>query len=424
MSKFTRKLVSLGLLAAAGMLSFGAIFVGGYYYVEPSLPAAAELRDIEIQIPLSVYTRDGRLIAQFGEQKRNPVDYEDIPELIIQAFLAAEDDTFFDHPGIDFTGTLRSAFNYLMTPSDRVPGASTITQQVAREYFLSRDYSLVRKFREQIMAVRIEQEFTKEEILGLYLNTRFLGQRSYGVAAAARTYFNKDLDELTLSDAAILAGIPQGPSIMNPVASPAAATDRRTYVLRRMRELGWITAAQSDVAAAVPVLPTMYGARIDAQAPYVAEMVRLEMLRRYGASAYTAGFRVTATVDSRLQSASNQAIRTALRDYDRRHGYKGPLAVVELPERVVPEPTLTQVEVVVPVSPEGTEVMGELLPPETRLVQQLAPYAADDLDAGYLREQLADYPQLLDYEPAIVLAAGDRTAQVWSPWRGYRHDWI
>jgi len=282
MNKIARKFVSLAALTVAGILSLTALVVGGYYYVEPTLPDAAELRDIEIQIPLSVYTRDGRLIAQFGEQKRNPVRYEEIPELVVQAFLAAEDETFFDHPGIDFTGIARSAINYLITPSDRVPGASTITQQIAREYFLSRDYSLVRKFREQIMAVRIEREFSKEEILELFLNTTFLGQSSYGVAAAARTYFNKDLDDLTLSDAAILAGIPQGPSIMNPVWSPDNARGRRAYVLRQMRELGWITPEQHAAASAVPVLPTEYGARIDSQAPYIAEMVRLDI--RYSRS--------------------------------------------------------------------------------------------------------------------------------------------
>lgn len=425
MSHIVRKLVSLGLLGASGILSLAALVMGGYYYVEPTLPAAAELRNIDIQIPLSVYTRDGRLIAQFGEQKRNPVQYEEIPELIVQAFLAAEDETFFDHPGIDFTGIARSAVSYLTTPADRVPGASTITQQIAREYFLSRDYSLVRKFREQVMAIRIEREFSKEQILGLYLNTRFLGQRSYGVAAAARTYFNKDLDELTLSDAAILAGIPQGPSIMNPVASTDNARERRTYVLRQMRELGWISQAEHDAAADLPIFPTEYGAQVAAQAPYVAEMVRLEMLRRYGTRAYTAGFRVTTTVDSRLQTASNRAIRRALHEYDRRHGYKGPLGMVDLPLEVVPEPRAIDVPAVETIhaatqdqaeTEENPSESDDTAPESpTRYLERIA---AEDIDEEYLRELLSDYPQLLDFEPAIVLAAGDMTAQVWSPWRG------
>ncbi|HMB73618.1 MAG TPA: PBP1A family penicillin-binding protein, partial [Gammaproteobacteria bacterium] len=384
MSNITRKFMALGVILVAGMMSLAAVFAGGYYYVEPTLPNAAELRNIEIQIPLSVYTRDGRLIAQFGEQKRNPVDFDAIPALVVNAFLAAEDDTFFEHPGIDFPGIARAAVSYLTTPSDRVPGASTITQQVAREYFLSRDYSLVRKFREQIMAVRIEREFSKEEILELFLNTTFLGQRSYGVAAAARTYFDKDLNELTVSDVAILAGIPQGPSIMNPVSNPDAARDRRAYVLRRMHELGWITQGERELADAVPVLPTMYGARIESAAPYVAEMVRAEMLNRYGSAAYTAGFRVTSTVDSRLQAASNVSIRHALREYDRRHGYRGPVAIVELPE------TLTG--------------------------QSAA--QAPGLDEEALRGLLSDYPSLLDYESMIVIAADETAAQVYSPFRG------
>ena len=374
MNGITRQLTALGVLLVAGILSLAAVFAGGYYYVEPTLPDAAELRDIEIQIPLSVYTRDGRLIAQFGEQKRNPVAYEEIPDLVVRSFLAAEDDTFFEHPGIDFPGIARAAVSYLTTPADRVPGASTITQQVAREYFLSRDYSLVRKFREQIMAVRIEREFTKEEILELFLNTTFLGQRSYGVAAAARTYFDKDLDELSLSDAAILAGIPQGPSILNPVSNPAAARDRRSYVLRRMHELGWISAGQREQAEAV----------VDAVEgdDWLAEMIRAEMLNRYGSAAYTAGFRVTSTVDSRLQAISNAAIREALGAYDRRHGYRGPVAVVDLPETVA---------------------IGD------------TPQAVDE---AALQALLSDYPPLLDFETVIVVAADAEHAQVYSPYRG------
>jgi penicillin-binding protein 1A len=415
MSKIARKLASLALLAAAGLLSFAALFVGGYYYVEPSLPAASELRNIEIQIPLSVYTRDGRLIQQFGEQKRNPAEYDEIPELVIRAFLAAEDETFFDHPGIDFTGIARSAVNYFITSSDRVPGASTITQQIAREYFLSRDYSLVRKFREQIMAIRIEREFSKEEILELFLNTTFLGQSSYGVAAAARTYFNKELSDLSLSDAAILAGIPQGPSIMNPVWSTDNARDRRAYVLRQMLDIGWITREEHDAAAAVPILPTEYGARIESQAPYVAEMVRLEMLERFGTRAYTGGYKVTTTVDSRLQGASNRAIQRALREYDRRHGYRGALASISLPVAAVPEPAFT--ELTTPMPDIETEE-GTFVPQAPRVTQEPVPYAADTVDQEYLREQLSDYPQLLDYEPVVVLAVGELTAQVYSPWRG------
>lgn len=369
-----RKLVSLASAFAALGVAVVAVFVGAYFYVEPSLPEASGLRNIEIQIPLTVYSRDGRLMAQFGEQKRTPVDFGQIPELVVDAFLAAEDDTFFEHPGIDYTGIARAAFAYLISGDDRVPGASTITQQVAREFLLTKDYSLVRKFREQIMAVRIEHEFTKEEILELFLNTTFLGQRSYGVVAAARSYFDKDLEELSLAEAALIAGIPQGPSILNPVSNPDAARARRGYVLRRMLELGLITREAHDTAAVVPVLPTLYGAKIELNAPYVAEMVRAEMVRRYGLAAYTAGLKVTTTIDSRLQVGSNSAIHDALVAYDRRHGFRGPLAHVEL---------------------------------------------GDATDPDALRELLTDYPPLREYESGLVVAVTPEEASVYTPYRGF-----
>src|SRR5690606_23273219 len=200
-----------------------------------------ELREVKFQIPLRVYSRDGRLIQQIGSQHRTPVDYEEIPQLLINAVIAAEDDRFFQHSGLDMAANAKAAVNFILAGGDRVPGGSTITQQVAREYFLTRDRSLVRKCKEWILALRIEQEFAKEEILELFFNTTFFGQRSYGVAAAAQSCFGKTLDELTLSEAAILAGIPQRPSRINPVYSTENAINRRAYVLRRMRELRYIT---------------------------------------------------------------------------------------------------------------------------------------------------------------------------------------
>ena len=289
----------------AVLVALAAVVTGGYYYVEPTLPEAAELRNIEMQVPLSIYSRDGRLIAQFGEQKRTPVPFAEVPDVLVQAFLAAEDDRFFEHPGIDFPAIARAAFEYLATGGDRVPGGSTITQQVARNNFLTRDFSLVRKFREWILAIRIEQEFTKEEILELYLNTTFLGQRSYGVVAAARTFFDKDLDELTLAEAALIAGIPRGPSILNPVSDPVAARERRGYVLRRMRELNMISQTAYEDASSVPVYPTLYGPSIELTAPYVAEMVRTEMLRRSNA--------VRPWVSSLAATTSTPVSRSSLR---------------------------------------------------------------------------------------------------------------
>ena len=309
----------------AGLLSIVALISGGYFYVAPGLPQAEELRDVRVQIPLSIYSRDGRLISQFGE-RRTPVALEDIPPVIVEAVLAAEDDRFFEHPGIDYQGTLRAILLFILNAGEPEQGGSTITQQIARQYFLTRDRTLVRKFKEWILAVRIEREFTKEEILDIFLNTTFFGQHAHGVAAAAQTFFGKTLDEISLSDAAIIAGIPRGPSIFNPISSPEAAKQRRAYVLRRMSELGFISAEEHRLALTVPVDGRRYGSEQQLEAPYVAELVRAEMIRRFGLAAYTSGLKVTTTVDSRLQRAADDALRGALIDYDERHGYRGPLA--------------------------------------------------------------------------------------------------
>lgn len=325
MRRYLRLSAALGAFMGAGLLGIGALVSGGYFYVAPGLPQAEELRDVRVQIPLSIYSRDGRLISQFGE-RRTPVAIESIPPLMIQAVLAAEDDRFFEHPGIDFQGTMRAILLFVLNAGEPGQGGSTITQQIARQYFLTRDRTLVRKFKEWILAIRIEREFTKQEILDIFLNTTFFGQHAHGVAAAAQTYFGKPLGDISLSDAAIIAGIPRGPSILNPIVSPEAAMQRRTYVLRRMRELGYISAEQQRQALSVPVDGRHHGPQQQLDAPYVAEMVRAEMIRRFGLAAYTAGLRVTTTVDSRLQRAADDALRGALIDYDERHGYRGSLA--------------------------------------------------------------------------------------------------
>ena len=333
MRKYGRLTAALGAFAGAGLLAIAALISGGYFYVAPGLPQAEELRDIRVQIPLSIYSRDGRLISQFGE-RRTPVDFEDMPPVIVQAVLAAEDDRFFEHPGIDYQGTLRAILLFVLNAGEPEQGGSTITQQIARQYFLTRDRTLVRKFKEWILAVRIEREFTKHEILDIFLNTTFFGQQAHGVAAAAQTFFGKPLGEISLSDAAIIAGIPRGPSIFNPIYSPEAAKQRRAYVLRRMRELGYISAEEQRQALSVPVDGRRYGPEQQLDAPYVAEMVRAEMIRRFGLAAYTAGLKVTTTIDSRLQRAADDALRGALIDYDERHGYRGRLARIR-PESLV-----------------------------------------------------------------------------------------
>jgi penicillin-binding protein 1A len=395
--------IPLAVLAAltAGGIAVAALLIGGYFYVAPSLPKAEELRDVRLQIPLRVYSRDGRLMAEFGEQRRTPVSYERIPRTLIQALLAAEDDTFFEHPGLDFTGTGRAILSFLWAGGDRVAGGSTITQQVARESFLSRELSLVRKFKEWILAVQIEREFSKEEILELFFNTMFFGQKSYGVVAAAQTYFDKTLDQLTVSDAAIVVGLLQGPSILNPATSPRAAEVRRGYVLRRMRELNMISEAEYQQAVAEPVLATLYAPQTQLDAPFVAEMARAEMIRRFGPAAYTAGLKVTTTIDSRLQKAANLAIRQTLIGYDERHGYRGPLARVDLPGAHG--------------GSEPADSGGGVDGPDAETVEA---GLADVGDLNEWREVLGDYPPQSGLEAGLVLAADETSARVYLTSRG------
>ena len=313
-----------GLLATV-FLGIAAAGLAGYYYLRPALPSVEEMRDIQLQIPLRIYSRDGRLIEQIGEKRRNPVDYEDIPEIVVQAFLAAEDDRFFEHPGFDYQGIARAGFKLIATGS-RAQGGSTITQQLAREYFLTRDRTFVRKAKELILATQIEREFTKPEILSLYLNKIFLGQRAYGVAAAAEVYFGKQLSELSVAEAATIAGLPAAPSRLNPVSNPDLSRDRRSYVLRRMQELKFIDDQQFADAMMTPMESHLHGPRVDLRAPYLAEMARSEAVQLLGDAAYTDGYQVVTTIDSRLQRAASSALREALLTYDRRHGYRGPVA--------------------------------------------------------------------------------------------------
>ncbi len=319
-------LLGLGVSAAVGGT---AAVIGAYYYVQPGLPAAETIRDIPLQIPLRVFSRDGHLISEIGERRRILVTYEDLPQHVVDAFVAAEDQRFFVHPGIDYRGILR-AFMQLAVTGDISSGGSTLTQQLARDYFLTREQKFTRKLREAFLAYKIEQEFTKQQIMALFLNKMFFGQRAYGVAAAAQVYFNKNLEDINEAEAATLAGVLPAPSRYNPVYSATNAERRRGYVLGRMRSLGYIDQATYDDAMAYPVESKLYGAAVELSAPFVAEMVRSEMLRRYGEDTYTAGYQVVTALDSRLQRAANYALRNGLLEFTRRRGYKGPIANVEL----------------------------------------------------------------------------------------------
>ncbi|KAB0481761.1 PBP1A family penicillin-binding protein [Vibrio chagasii] len=303
------------------ILGVSTIF-GFYYYVKPELPDVATLRDVELQTPMQIFSQDGKLISQFGEKRRIPVTYDEIPRHLVEALIATEDSRFYEHPGIDPIGITRAAIVVAMSGSAK-QGASTITQQLARNFFLSNEKKIMRKIKEIFIAIHIEQLLSKEEIMELYVNKIFLGHRSYGFGAAARVYFGKDLPDLTLSELATLAGMPKAPSTMNPIYSIERATNRRNVVLRRMLDEKYITQAEFDEASNEQLVSKYHGAEIELSAPYVAEVARAWMVERYGEDAYTSGMKVYTTVDSKLQKAANQAAIKNLLGYDERHGYRG-----------------------------------------------------------------------------------------------------
>ncbi len=299
------------------------------FYIASNLPEIDMLRDVRMQVPLRVYSQDGSLIGEFGEKRRVPVLIDEVPEQLIQAFIAAEDDRFYAHPGVDWQGLLRAAISLVRTGEKR-QGGSTITMQVARNFFLSREKTYMRKLNEIFLAIKIERELTKNEILELYLNKIYLGQRAYGVGAAAQVYYGTGITGLNLAQHAMLAGLPKAPSRTNPVTSPEQALQRRSYVLRRMLELGYIDQARFQAADNAPVTASLHSPSIDLEAPYVAEMVRKHLVEEYGESAYSAGYVVTTTIRDTLQVAANRALNRALLQYDERHGYRGPEQHYEL----------------------------------------------------------------------------------------------
>lgn len=321
--KWLMKLIKLFLWLGLLGVVIGTISIASlYYYLEPSLPSIENLKSVKFQVPLRVYSNDQKLIAEFGEMRRIPLAYGDIPKPMVQAFLAAEDDRFFEHPGVDYKGLLRAAYQLLLT-GERRQGGSTITMQVARNFFLSSEKTFTRKFSEIFLSLRIENELTKQEILELYLNKIYMGNRAYGVGAAAMVYYGKTVEQLTLPQIAMIAGLPKAPSRYNPLADPERSVQRRDYVLGRMAKLEFITQAEEQAARTAPITASLHTAQTEAEAPYIAEMVRAEMFDRYGNDAYTTGFNVYTTIDSKLQSVANHALRNNLQAYDQRHGYRG-----------------------------------------------------------------------------------------------------
>ena len=323
MLRFCLKLVlSLIVLGIVSLAMASLIII-------PKLPDIDTLKDVRMQVPLRIYTHDGSLIAEFGEKRRTPIEIEHTPKKLIEAFIAAEDDRFYEHPGVDWQGILRAVY-VLVTTGEKKEGGSTITMQVARNFFLSREKSYTRKLNEIFLALKIERELSKDEILQLYLNKIYLGQRAYGVGSAAQVYYGKNVNELTLAQMAMIAGLPKAPSASNPVSYPQKALQRRTYVLKRMLDLGYITQQEFDEANKEPITASLHSPDVEIEAPYIAEMVRQEMLNRYGEDAYSNGYNVYTTIRNRNQVAANQALREALLEYDRRHGYRGPEHHVDL----------------------------------------------------------------------------------------------
>lgn len=305
---------------------FFSIIVGGlmYLYLDSQLPSVQSLNDIKLQVPLRIYTEDGKLIQEYGEKKRIPVAYENIPKPLVAAILATEDQRYFDHSGVDFLGLGRAALRMLQTGT-KSQGGSTITMQVARNFFLSRKKTFLRKFKEILLAIKIDRELSKEKILELYLNKIYLGNRAYGVGAAAQVYFGKSLKELTLAEMAMIAGLPQSPSTQNPIVNIQAATKRRNHVLDRMFEAGFINKEQHQSAINEPPKVYYHSANIEVHAPFVAEMIRQSMFQYYGKSAYTKGYKVYTTIKAQLQLTANETVLDGLIDYEHRHGYRGPV---------------------------------------------------------------------------------------------------
>ncbi|MEL0081913.1 MAG: penicillin-binding protein 1A [Gammaproteobacteria bacterium] len=312
-----------------GLLSLGTlsllIALAMIYFLLPQLPDPQGLRSIEFQVPLTVYAKDGSLIGEFGEQKRIPIKLEQTPQQLRDAIIAAEDDQFYSHMGVDWVGLLRAGIELLRTGEKR-QGGSTITMQVARNFFLSREKTYLRKITEILLAVKIEKQLSKDEILELYVNKIFLGQRAYGFGAAAQVYYGTDLNQLSLAQLAMLAGLPKAPSRFNPVRDPEQGLKRRHYVLQRMLQVGKIDEVTFRQAQQQPVTARIHSREIAIDAGYAAEMARAWVFERYGADAYTRGLKVETSLDPLLQARANNALRRHLLEYERRHDYRGPEA--------------------------------------------------------------------------------------------------
>jgi len=352
-----------GLWAFISLL-FGmtTVVVVLFAYVQSQLPDVIALKTLELQVPLQIFTKDGLLIQEFGEKRRHPLPYDQIPPTLVHAILATEDQRYFEHPGVDLLGLARAGVSMIHTHR-KSQGGSTITMQVARNFFLNRKKTFLRKFNEIMLAIKIERELSKEKILELYLNQIYLGNRAYGVDAAAQVYYGKPLKDLNIAQLAMIAGLPQAPSSHNPIINPTAAQKRRNHVLGRLYEEKYISKTQYEEALHEPVNESYHGTQSQVYAPYVAEMIRQSLVDHFGQEAYTRGYKVYTTIDSRLQIAANQTTEEHLLSYDRRHGYRGPISKV-------------------------------------------SPFAT----AGERNKALSHYPSVGALQPVVILSVDDRSA--------------
>jgi len=338
MFRFVRFSTFLGWSLASILCGAGFLISSFFLYLTPTLPVASQLKHTQLQTPLRIFTSDKKSIAEFGEKRRTPIDINSAPELLINAFIAAEDNRFFEHNGIDIKGLARAA-TQLITSGKIKSGGSTITMQVAKNFFLSREKTFIRKFNEIFLALKIEQSLSKNEILELYFNKIYLGNRAYGIHAAAQVYYGKSIQELSLAQMAMIAGLPKAPSSYNPLANPERAKTRRNWILDRMLELGMINSLQHSSSKNNTITASYHGGKTDISAPYVAEMARIEVINKYGSNAYTSGMRVFLTIDSKLQTAANLAMKKGLESYDKRHGYRP--VIQTIPEnQLLDTPTL------------------------------------------------------------------------------------
>ncbi len=366
-----------------------AIFglAAAYLYLSPNLPSVESIRDVRLQTPLRIYSSDNKLIGEFGEKRRHPVTLDEVPQAFIDALLAAEDAEFYSHRGVSIRGLAR-AVTELITTGEKGSGGSTLTMQLTRNVFLTLDQKFVRKFNEILLSLKLERELTKDEILELYVNYMFLGKRAYGIQAASRVYYGKDLNELSLAQLAMIAGLFQGPSTQNPIINPTRAIERRNWILGRMYDLSLIDKNAYQLAILEPVTASYHGSQLDISAPYVAELAREKTIRSFGLEAYTEGYRVYTTVNSKMQLAAQQAVVDGLLTYDARKGYRGP------------EQNLAG-------------QLGQLTPAtDTENSEDTAPEnpaAFDEQTTARLLELLQDIPDYAGLLPAVVTKVGEQS---------------